>query len=407
MHVVFALSCFLAVLLSCVPCSAGERDLKGGNGSVRYEYIGEYDVERLNGILKTELPHFTEAKIDFAPARNAVKLYKVTYDTVIPEKGNRRTIASGLLAVPQTDGGRFDVVSYQHGTVFSKTEVPSSPEESAETRLAIASFAAQGYVVIAADYIGKGVSTEPDSYLVKDSTAQACFDMLFAAKAVCSELGVGLGKLFLSGWSQGSYSTLVFLKKLEENDIPVTAMGTASTPNDLYLCLVRWLNAQSSQDVNWLVGVTLLILGSYENYYDLHSLPSEAIKPEYLETARKLYDNSISWETAKKELPFYTKDFVQEKFSKLSAIAGTRFFVKLQENVAYGWRFKTRTRFYYGKIDEVVPPYVATLPVEYQRTIGGADSQAVYAGDKANHRGTFIFGLSDQVNWFHSLQGNN
>ncbi|KAF0233696.1 MAG: hypothetical protein FD177_1480 [Desulfovibrionaceae bacterium] len=404
MRAVFVLSSLLVVLFSSVPCSAGSGKSPSKNDFVKYEYIDEYDIEKLNSILANDLKQFTKEQTNFSPARYAVKLYKVTYATVIPEKGNRRTVASGLVAVPQTGGDRFDVVSYQHGTVFSKTEVPSSPEQSAETRLVLASFAAQGYVVVAADYIGKGVSTEPDSYLVKDSTAQACFDMLYAAKAVCAELGVGLGKLFLSGWSQGSYSTLVFLKKLEASGVPVTALGVASTPNDLYLSLERWLNAKSPQDVNWLVGVTLLILGSYENYYGPQSLRSDAIRPEYLATARKLYGNSISWEAAEKELPLYSKDFVQEKFAELGAIAGGGFFAKLQENIAYCWRFKTTTRFYYGKIDEVVPPYVATLPVEYQRAIGGAESRAVYAGDRANHRGTFVFGLSDQVEWFRSLQ---
>ncbi|MFP5221793.1 MAG: alpha/beta hydrolase family protein [Acidobacteriota bacterium] len=404
MHVALALSAFLVVMLSWAPCPAA-----GGKGSdrnhVKYELIGEYDIARLDSILTNDLPQFTDEKPAFAPARYAVTLYKVTYATVIPEKGNRRTMATGLVAVPQTGAERFDVVSYQHGTVFSKTEVPSSPERSAETRLVLAAFAAQGNVVVAADYIGKGDSPEPDSYLVKDSTAQACFDMLQAARTVCEELGVVLDRLFLSGWSQGSYSTLVFLRKLEENGVPVAAMGTASTPNDLYLCLERWMSGKSPLDVNWLVGVTVLILGSYESYYGPGSLRSQAIKPEYLAAARGLYGNTMSWEAAEKVLPFSTRDLVRETFAGLGAVAGNDFFKKLQENSAYSWRFKTRTRFYYGKVDEVVPPYVATLPVEYQKTIGGAESQAVYAGDRANHRGTFVFGLADQVEWFRSLQG--
>jgi len=38
----------------------------------------------------------------------------------------------------------------------------------------IAEFAGQGYAVIGADYFGKGLSPEADSYLVKASTQQAC-----------------------------------------------------------------------------------------------------------------------------------------------------------------------------------------------------------------------------------------
>ena len=55
-----------------------------------------------------------------------------------------------------------------------------------ETRLMVARFAGQGYIVVAADYIGKGISNEPDAWLVQGATAQACLDMWLAAQAVCA-----------------------------------------------------------------------------------------------------------------------------------------------------------------------------------------------------------------------------
>ncbi|MDT9126990.1 alpha/beta hydrolase, partial [Escherichia coli] len=76
------------------------------------------------------------------------------------------------------------VVSYQHGTVYGRQEVPGFPEQSPETQLMIAQFAGQGYVVVGADYFGMGISTEPEGYLVKASHQQACFDFLMAANAV-------------------------------------------------------------------------------------------------------------------------------------------------------------------------------------------------------------------------------
>ena len=59
------------------------------------------------------------------------------------------------------------MVSYQHGTVYGKQEVPSFAEQSPETQLMIAQFAGQGYLLIGADYFGLGVSTEPEGYMVK------------------------------------------------------------------------------------------------------------------------------------------------------------------------------------------------------------------------------------------------
>ena len=126
---------------------------------VQYELIGRYDVDQLNQILTKATPAFTGLPVTYTPARNAVKMYRVTYPSVIPERNNRPTIASGLIAIPETADKSMPMVSYQHGTVMEKHAVPSFPEESPETHLMIAQFAGQGYVVIGADYFGMGTST--------------------------------------------------------------------------------------------------------------------------------------------------------------------------------------------------------------------------------------------------------
>ena len=165
-----------------VACSVGAADYKSVSTGVRYTHLGDYSVERLNRILTTEVAAFSSFKVQYPQAANAVSLYKVQYTTVIPELGNKPTLASGLVAVPQTAQKKLPVVSYQHGTVFTRTAVPSRPEESDETRIVTTQMAGNGYVVIAADYIGKGDSDEPDSYMVREATIQACMDMLFAAR---------------------------------------------------------------------------------------------------------------------------------------------------------------------------------------------------------------------------------
>ncbi|HEY4960042.1 MAG TPA: hypothetical protein VII29_04200, partial [Terriglobales bacterium] len=126
------------------------------SSGVGFRYIGTYSVKRLNAVLTSELSEFTSFKAIYPPARYPVKLYRIIYHSVIPEQNNRPTIASGLIAIPETGLRIMPLVSYQHGTVFTKTAVPSHPDESMETRLMIAEFAGQGYVVIGADYFGKG-----------------------------------------------------------------------------------------------------------------------------------------------------------------------------------------------------------------------------------------------------------
>ncbi|MBU3677593.1 MAG: alpha/beta hydrolase, partial [Chitinophagaceae bacterium] len=153
------------------------------SSNIRYQWIGTYDVTKINSILKKETPEFIGSKVSFTDPKNAVKLYLVEYMSVVPEQGNRPTLASGLIAIPATGAKVMPLVSYQHGTVYGKDWVPSIPEKSEEFKLMIAQFAAQGYVVIGADYFGLGSSKEKDSYIVLESQVQASYDMYQAALA--------------------------------------------------------------------------------------------------------------------------------------------------------------------------------------------------------------------------------
>ena len=126
---------FLVVLLVCLaPLSARAEASKAVASGVRYTHIGDYNVERLNRILGEEVKEFSSFAVHYPPATNAVSLYRVVYETTIPERGNQPTTASGLVAVPQVPQHTLPVVSYQHGTVFTKTAVPSHPEESMSDR---------------------------------------------------------------------------------------------------------------------------------------------------------------------------------------------------------------------------------------------------------------------------------
>ena len=391
-----------------IACSAGAAentatDFRQVNTGVKYQFIGQYSVERLNKILTSELAEFSSFPMKYPAAKNPVNLYKVIYNTVVPEDNNRPVQVSGLIAIPEVASTTLPVVSYQHGTVFARDEVPSCIEKSMETRLIIARFAGQGYIVIAADYIGKGVSNEPDSWLVKESTAQACLDMLLASRAVCSDLKVTPAELFLSGWSQGSFSTSAFINRLEKIGIPVKAAAVASAPNDIYLCVNRWIHVPSKLDVNWLVATAAMLVNSYEHYYKLPGLTAAAIKPQYLQTAREFCGNRMTWEDAEKKLPAKVKDLFQEEFLNQGSLVANSFFKQMQLNCSYNWRFKTPVYYYYGTIDEVVTPYMVQLPVEYQKTLGAAKAQAIFAGENANHRGTFVFAVNDQKQRFDEL----
>jgi dipeptidyl aminopeptidase/acylaminoacyl peptidase len=211
---------------------------------VTWQYIETYDLQKLNQILNAELEEFLMASTmhladfqgQFAVPQYSVKLYRVTYPTVVPELGIP-TVASGLVAIPDNGLDSMPVVSYQHGTLTVKNACPSNPDSSPETKLMIAQFASQGYIVIGADFIGLGVSDQPHADLVRLSTEQACVDMLNATDKVLKEQKIRKGPLFLHGWSQGGWATMTFLRKLEAMNLSVTAASTACAAADLPVCI--------------------------------------------------------------------------------------------------------------------------------------------------------------------------
>ncbi len=209
--------------------------------------------------------------------------------------------------------------------------------------------------------------------------------------------------MFLSGWSQGSFSTSAFQNRLEKIGIPVKAAAVASAPNDIYLCVNRWIHVPSKLDVNWLVATSAMLVYAYENYYKLTGLTAAAIKPQYLQTVREFCSNRMTWEEAEKVLPARARDLFQDEFINQGSLVANSFFKQMQLNSSYNWRFKTPVFYYYGTIDEVVTPYMVQLPVEYQRTLGAARAQAIFAGENANHRGTFVFAVNDQKKQFDGL----
>ncbi len=93
---------------------------------------------------------------------NDAELFRIEYWTEL--KGHA-TLASGLLSLPSNAASSRGVVMYMHGTNFSRELSPSSPNR-ADGNQETAVFAGNGYTVLLPDYIGLGVSTEAQAYVV-------------------------------------------------------------------------------------------------------------------------------------------------------------------------------------------------------------------------------------------------
>ncbi|MGO4407534.1 alpha/beta hydrolase family protein [Bosea sp. RAF48] len=378
--------CLAAALVGIMPASLAQTTGPVAVASgVSYEFLARWDVDKLNRILTTDTPTFAGIPVSYTPARNAVRLYRVRYASVVPERGNRPTVATGLVAVPDTGEASFPMVSYQHGTVYGKQQVPSFADQSPETQLMLAQFAGQGYVLVAADYFGLGESSEPEGYMVKASHQQATYDMLMAARAVLADLKVATPKLFLAGWSQGRFVTLAMLEKLENVKIPVTAAVTASAPADIFVALNGFLDFPRKIDADWVPTLFILSAFSFENYYGVPGLARSLLTDDYYELSRKAYER-LPFDAS--QVPTELRKIIRPEYFDAQFFANSAYGRLVAATQAYRWVVKTPVRTFYGETDEAIRTELGQLPMTYQKALGNDRVEAISTG-ATSHRGTF------------------
>ena len=372
-------------------------------------------------------PYFTNYSLPtFKRSANGVEVYKVHYNSSIPSLGGRPALASGLLALPNSGAARMDLVSYQHGTDYSKQVVPSRCFDQQlpwdyywtyEPRLVVAALGGQGSVVIASDYFGLGDSTEPHAFTPKSPHQQVCLDLLLAAEGFLAAKGVERGGLYLSGWSQGALVAMQFLEKLESIGRKVDGTGTAASPAALLVTAQRALfnprsgSSTQTPDLN-MNFLFILSTFAYEYYYDRPGFARSVIDPEYYDIARRIYewngdvneslglfDQIPPGQASKKTdiLQMLRPEYRDPSYFSGSELAG--FFRMVS---AYDFIARSPTRTWAGAQDEALPPLVPFVPTQVQN-IWSPGSSTYIEVPGGSHRGTFVRAVADQVDWFRSI----
>jgi hypothetical protein len=362
-------------------------------------------------------------------ARDDVALRRVTTTTTLPETGETVEV-TGLLAFPAGATGELPVVSWQHGTILSFDHVPSNltlmadPDyrltdaaDSLETLFNVQRFAARGFAVIAADYVGKGPLRDgrAEGYAVKGVTTQTCIDVLDAGLAALRSLGIEPGKLFLHGWSQGALNSQWLHQALRDRGTEIAATAVASPFNDLNEALRFWAGRETfplpegvatyPEPPAWISLCLIILIGSYEAQYGMDGLFESAIRPEYHAMARQYWnDYQISSLTA---APFPTGSdlFVPGFFDKFTHENNSAFLRLLAAGRASYWDYDRPIRFIYGLADEAIHPEMVARAL----AAGGQDAVGVPVAG-ASHRATFLAGLygdrstlagtDDTLSWF-------
>ena len=151
-------------------------------------------------------------------AKCDVKVVALNYNTLGPAA--EETNSSGVMLVPAgACTGPAPLVAYAKGTDVQKPRTLANPQDS-ETFLLIAMYAAQGYAVVATDYLGFAKSGFPyHPYLHADSEASAVIDSIRAARNAAGTVGANLsGKVMLTGYSQGGHSSMAAQRNGERDE---------------------------------------------------------------------------------------------------------------------------------------------------------------------------------------------
>jgi hypothetical protein len=410
-HLVLFLSVTILLFQSCRKDDSAPISSPVMGDLISYELIKTMTPEEMNFLTTVGLQYFLDSAQNpaqysplFETPQYSVDLYKVTYQTKIAES-NKPILATGLIAIPNMSATEMPMISYQHGTVFSRYWVPSVPDSTFETQYMIAQFASQGYVLIAADYFGIAPgTTESNSYFVMRSTEQACLDMYKASLKVMEKENLSVSKFFINGWSQGGYNTMAFLKRLEREGIHVDAAFTAAAPVDPLFFVTRGMFNPRPFDAPYQAAALCNMLFSIEKYNGISGLTERYINSNYLENARKLYNFEISFMDFYLSGPQSLQAVFTPEFFQDGQTAQKPFWQVLENSEAYKWLSVTPLRAYYGMHDEAVPEYIASLAVNYMTTIGKTDAVAINAGQDADHRTTFIYSILDAKQWIDSFQ---
>lgn len=183
--------------------------------------IAQRTVTQINEKAATPASPGVQQPLQFfiGPARCAVTVVQINYQTPGAQPAEM-TNASAAVLLPGGENcpGPFPLLAYAHGTEFEKNRTLADPDDD-ETFALMAFYAAQGYAVVATDYLGYALSGYPyHPYLHAETEASAVIDSIRATRQAAAALGLSLnGKVMITGYSQGGHAAMAAQRAIERD----------------------------------------------------------------------------------------------------------------------------------------------------------------------------------------------
>jgi pimeloyl-ACP methyl ester carboxylesterase len=173
------------------------------------------------------------------------------------------------------------------------------------TEMLMTFFAAQGYAVVATDFLGYVESTYPyHPYTHAPTEASSIIDSIRAAREAAPSLGLKLNnKVMLSGYSQGGQASMATQREVEQaasGEFNVVAAAHLAGPYNISGALV----AGAKHPINGVQSIVPFQITSYEKIYgNAYAATSDVFQPTYAGFIADLFPTLLPAATVNNMLP--------------------------------------------------------------------------------------------------------
>jgi len=342
--------------------STEDSGIKGG------EMVVDFSASRMKKLL-VDQGMITEKETVFG-----YKAYKIPYITT--DDRSLELNASGLLVIPTgvpsiVEESGLSMVSDGHGAIFKNIDAPTvhASTYGTPTGAPILLTSIGGFATLQADYIGFGDSNRhyhPSG--LKKSSANSVVDFIKQVKIFAKENNIKLNQqLFLTGFSEGGYTTMASLKKVEEEvtnlsvsmAIPMASTYSMKKRSDKELLI----NPASDANTAY----------AYARAYDIEL--SSIFNEPYLSRIPTLFDGTNSMEEINKQL---TTKATGEGGLFNETISDADWLKKaIVENSVGSWGAETTIRLINCEGDEVAPFSEANVTIGEMREMGAENIEII------------------------------
>lgn len=357
----------------------------------------------------SSLGSYTDVQVStkiFTTADYGVTNYKITYNTT--DVNGSPTVASGAVIVPDIAMcDLYPLVSYQHGTVLHKDNVPSRNYGSNAQGMGFAGF---GFIVSMPDFLGLGDNPGLHPYHHSETQGSASVDMMRAAREFVEDtLGLNLnGEVFLAGYSQGGHATMALHQYIEDNNLTAEFNIVGSVPMSGAYNLSGVQAEEMYDSVYASPGYLPYIIESYELVYgDIYNTRADVYDSPYDVNLGPYFNGTQTLGDLNSALPSNVFDFMQDTVLDNFIADSTSFShplrVALAANDNYDWAPAAPVRMLYCEADEQVSYRNSLIALDSMTARGATDVQALSVGAIYSHSLCFLPAMTWAKDWFETL----